>query len=163
MEIQYIDITTYRGISSNAEHFYATIGTPNMKQEMLLTNPACNPVNGVLFVNQEQMRYKPTKEEAEAIWEKDNKYNIDPSVRQNRENAIFDLMDDGTIRFPSIVSIVRTARKAFPKAVLCFSFCGSQKEFVKRFVLPLASGNNQNELIQELESLITEKEKQLKQ
>ena len=49
MNIEYINITTYRGISSDADHFYATIGSIGYLQETLLVDFACKPESGVIF------------------------------------------------------------------------------------------------------------------
>ena len=48
MDIQFIDITTYRGISSEAEHFYAKVGSPNYTQENYLVMLDCPPESGIL-------------------------------------------------------------------------------------------------------------------
>ena len=50
MDIQFIDITSFAGISSDAEHFYALIGNPKFCQEDYITmTDYCSPENGVLF------------------------------------------------------------------------------------------------------------------
>ncbi len=80
MQIEFIDITSFRGLSSEAEHFYASIGVPSWTQEMLLTDRDCRPNAGVSFINTEKLRYFPSTEEARAMWEKDNHFDRNPFV-----------------------------------------------------------------------------------
>lgn len=129
MEIQFIDITSYRGISSEAEHYYAKLGELSYMQENLLVQASCEANTGISFVNGEELKYFPTPEEARAMWEKDHGRDKSELVQKWKEDDILDLQESGTIRFPSILSIVKKAREMFPGAVLCFSICGSRKAF----------------------------------
>lgn len=129
MEIQFIDITSYRGISSDAEHYYAKLGEISYMQENLLVQASCEANTGISFVNGEELRYFPSPEEARAMWEKDHGRDKRELVQKWKEDDILDLQESGTIRFPSILSIVKRAREMFPSAVLCFSMCGSRKAF----------------------------------
>ncbi len=156
MNIEYIDITSYRGISSDAEHFYARAGEPSWVQEMLLTDTACKPNSGVSYVNGEELRHFPSREEAEALWEKDHGKNHALASTEWKETEIRSFQEKGTIRFPSLAAVIRAARKRFPDAVLCFSYSGSVKEFAS-IVLKISS--HDKEFAKELENLIKEKDK----
>ena len=129
MNYQFIDITSYRGISSDAEHWYAKIGVNDYTQEDLLFTAAAKVNCGVLYVNGEELRYYPTEEEATAMYRKDNweKKTLDEFDMER----IRDVTLNGTIRFPSILAVVKAAKKMFPDAMICFSICGSQSEFAK--------------------------------
>ena len=131
MDFQFIDITTYRGISSNAEHFYAKVGKPEYTQENIVVMQSCEPGTGVSFINGEELKYYPSKKEARKMWEKDNGYSESTFVLENKERMISDCMKEGTIRFPSIPAIIKRARETFPDSILCFSIRESRKEFVK--------------------------------
>lgn len=157
MQIEFIDITSFRGLSSEAEHFYAAIGEPSWVQEALLSDPGCTPNRGVNFINTKKLRHYPSREEAEAMWEKDNHWNQNPFVKEHREDTILDLMEDGTQRFPSIETIIKAARKKFPDSYLCFSFSGSVKEFNRLFVKTL--GEKKSELSDEMVSLINQNDR----
>ena len=131
MEIQFIDITTYRGISSNADHFYAKIGEVGEAQEYYMTMKLLDDIcEGVSFINTPDLIYYPSKQEAINLWEKDNGWNKSNISPKSRETAIDDLVKNGTIRFPSILSIIKTAKEKFPNALLVFSYCGRRKNFV---------------------------------
>lgn len=132
MDIQFIDITSYRGISSNAEHYYAKVGDPKDVQENAVVSLSFDLGSGVCFISKNDLKYYPTQYEAEKMWEKDNgSYINDPSVASLKSTSISILQKEGTIRFPSILSIVKEAKKKFPDSILCFSIRGSRKEFVK--------------------------------
>ena len=132
MDIQFIDITSFRGISSDAEHFYAKIGKVKNSQEYLLTMPVMTDIcDGVSFTNEPHLRYYPDEREARRLWEKDNGHTRQDLIVIRKEKAIAELQEDGTIRFPSILSIVKRARELFPDSLLVFSFCKSRKQFVK--------------------------------
>ena len=129
MDYQFIDITSYRGISSNAEHWYAKIGTPEYTQENLLYGRETKPNTGVSYINGGELKYYPDVDEATALYKKDNCEK--EILNEWDKERIVDIMTRGTIRFPSIVSVVTAAKKFFPNSVLCFSICGSQNEFAK--------------------------------
>lgn len=82
---------------------------------------------GVTYVNGEELKYYPNLDEAIELYKKDNgqKEKLDDWD----EERIKEIINNGTIRFPSILSIVLTAKNKFPNSILCFSICGSQKEF----------------------------------
>ena len=124
MDVQFIDITSFMGVSSNAEHFYAKVGKPEYAQEHYLFDLGCKPESGVLF-NGQNLRYYPSEEEAVALFKKDN------WGKPVDMDSVMMLQEDGTIRFPSILSIVKAAKKEFPNSVLCFSISGSRKMFTK--------------------------------
>ncbi len=131
MDIQFIDITSYRGISSNAEHYYAKIGDPEYVQENAVTSLSCDLKDGVCFINKQDLKYYPTQYEAEKMWLKDNNGIDNQFFQREKSRMIDDMCKEGTIRFPSIISIIKEARKKFPDSILCFSMQGSRKEFVK--------------------------------
>ena len=131
MKLEFIDITSYIGISSEAEHYYATVGDPKYVQENYVTMVGCDVTSGVTFMNQRKLRYFPSREEAEKLWQKDNGFSRDPFTIAHKADTIADLMEDGTARFPSIISIVKKAKEEFPDSVLCFSLNGNRNEFVR--------------------------------
>lgn len=126
MDIQFIDITSFAGISSDAEHFYALIGNPKFCQEDYITmTDYCSPESGVIFsCDCEHLLFFPTVKQAEYLSKKDNHNVID-------EDVVNDYVKNGTKRFPSIVEVVRAARKRFYNSLLVFSINGSRKEFAK--------------------------------
>lgn len=124
MDVQFIDITSFIGASSNAEHYYAKVGKPEYTQEHYLFDLGCKPESGVLF-NGRDLRYYPSEEEAVALYKKDN------WGKPVDMDCVMELQEEGTIRFPSILSIVKAAKKEFPNSVLCFSISGSRKMFTK--------------------------------
>lgn len=132
MDIQFINITSYIRISSNAEHFYARVGKPDYTQENYLTMLSCDVCSGVVFPSEGELRFFPNREQAEDLWEKD--YGFDKSQTDTlKEDIIAELQEDGTIRFPSVIEIIQVSRKKFPNSILCFSMNGTRKEFA-RFV-----------------------------
>ena len=132
MDVQFIDITSYRGISADAEHFYAKIGYPSKDcQEYYITDMGGDITRGIWFTNGRSLRYYPSEKEARQLWQKDHGFDKDPITLKNKEDDILALQEDGTIRFPSILSIVKEAKKEFPNSIICFSYSGYRKEFVK--------------------------------
>lgn len=154
MQIEFINITTYKGISSDAEHFYASVGKPDMVQEFLLTDPVSKPESGVFFGSEDLLRHFPSPEEAEAMWQKDHGH--DRVTDKWHDEQVQSIVKDGTIRFPSILTIVRAARGRFPDAKLCFCFRGSRKEFVRILQFEM---QKHPELMDEIEDLIKSKNK----
>lgn len=131
MDYQFINITTFRGVSSEAEHFYATIGEPKHAQENLLTMAGASPETGVMFVNGKNLLYMPSYDEAKDIYLKDH-YNVrNRDLNASDEDFIMEMVEDGTPRFPSILAVVEAARKKFPESVLCFCMSESSNEFRK--------------------------------
>ena len=138
MKIKFIDITTYRGISSEAEHFYAKIARPGYAADMVAFDfgttfdTCCRDYGG------EDLRFFPTRKQAEKYAEKDHPSYLvrtigEEELNKRRKWLIEDLLEDGTIRFPSVLDIIKAAREKYPDALLYFTFCGSHKEFLKRF------------------------------
>lgn len=152
MDIEYINITTYKGISSDADHFYATIGSIGYLQENLIVEFACKPESGVVFLSLNELRYYPSKKEAEELWMKDFGRGMKKDDKAHHEFYIQDVVEKGTIRFPSVLSIVQTVRKKYPNSVLCFLFQGSRKAFIEKFVKPFSE--RPNELVDELISIM---------
>lgn len=138
MHIEFIDITTYRGISSEAEHFYAKVSRPNYNADMVALDIGTNFQTCSGDIGGEALRFFPTREQAEKYAEKDYpaalKYTIgEEEMNRRRRWLVEELLENGTIRFPSAIEVIKGARKKFPDAVLYFTFCGSHKEFLKRF------------------------------
>lgn len=130
MDIQFIDITSFIGISSDAEHYYAKIGEPKYLQEDYLFYADCKPNNGVMFTK--DLHYYPNRDEAKAMVEKDNSPEMLKQFGPDfMEHRIDDYVINGTIRFPSILEVIKAAREYFPDSTLCFSIRGSMNEFVK--------------------------------
>lgn len=157
MDIEYINITTYKGISSNADHFYATIGSIGYLQENLIVDFACKPESGVMFSTLDELRYYPSKKEAEELWMKDYGWDVKSNDKVHHDFYIQDVVEKGTIRFPSVLSIVQTVRKKYPNSVLCFLFQGSRKAFIEKFVEPFSE--RPNELVKELISIMEQHQK----
>jgi len=143
MEIQFIDISTYQGICSDADHFYANVGEVNIKeyQESLVTSSMHDMTSFVCFSTGEELKYFPTEEEARALWQKDHGFDKSPEVLKYKEDAIARLQEEGTIRFPNIKSIVKAAVEKFPGTAICFSFRGDRKSFAKLILRMYESKN----------------------
>lgn len=152
MDIEYINITTYKGISSDADHFYAKIGSVGYLQENLISDLACKPESGIVFSILNELRYFPSKKEAEVLWMKDYGWDEKNNNKIHHDFYIQDIVEKGTIRFPSVLSIVQTARKRYPDSVLCFLFQGSRKAFIEKFVKPYIE--RPSELVNELISIM---------
>ena len=124
MDIQFIDITSYRGICSDAEHWYAKYITDFKSAN------ECLAVEGTsVYGWDEELKFYPTREEAIELIKKENQ--VIGASKEIKEWQIQEIMDKGTIRFSSILDIVKNCRKDFPKSILVFSIRGSQKEFKK--------------------------------
>jgi len=154
MQIEFINITTFKGISSDAEHFYASVGKPDMVQECLLTDSGSKPESGVFFGSEDMLRHFPSEEEAEAIWQKDHGHGR--LTDKWHDEQVQSIVKDGTIRFPSIFAVIRAARKRFPDSKLCFCFRGSRKEFVRILEYEI---QKHPKLMDEIEDLIKSKDK----
>lgn len=154
MDYQFIDITSFRCISSEAEHFYAKVGdSSGYAQENILFMASADVNTGVSFVEGNnrvyKLRYHPTREEAISLYLKDN-YGADrENLGPEAEDRIFELMEDGTTRFKSVLSIVRECRQRFPNSILCFSMSGSRKEFAKWM-----ARNSESETVKEIIRII---------
>ena len=131
MDIQFINITSFIGISSNAEHFYATVGDPKYLQENLLTIVGMDMSSGVSFNDNHKVKYHPNEQEAIQLWQKDHGHDKNPVTLKWKEDTIKEYMEDGTYRFPSVLAVVRRARELFPKSILCFSMNSSRNQFAK--------------------------------
>lgn len=132
MQIEFFNITTYQGISCDAEHFYAKHENASYFEEMLWSTDRLQELKGSTG---NDFRYIPSKEEAEQIAKKDypdRDRTLTPEQREEyRETTVGDLLEYGTARFPSILRIIQEARSRYPDAVLYFTLFGSRKEFVK--------------------------------
>ena len=84
MDYQFINITTFRSVSTEAEHFYATIGEPKHAQENLLTMAGASPETGVMFVNGKNLLHMPSYDEAKDIYLKDH-YNVRNVSKQSSD------------------------------------------------------------------------------
>lgn len=131
MEIQLINISEFCGIG--AEHLYAKY-VDREKVEMEL---ACMDMGleDLCHLASESLRYFPSREEAEAYAKKDypeRDATMTPEEkRRMREWAVEDILEDGTIRFPSLLAVVKTARERWPEANLYFTYEGSRRDFLK--------------------------------
>lgn len=154
MDIKFIDISTYQGISSNAEHFYAKVREVNPAdyQESLVTSSTHEMTSFVYFFDGEELKYFPNEKEAEQLWQKDHGWDKRPETLKWKEGDILRYQEDGTIRFPSLLSIVKVAVEKFPDSVLCFSFNGDRKTFAK-FLLAMHDVKNET-LKKEAEEII---------
>lgn len=137
MEIQLINITSYIGISAEAEHFYAKVANPgrHLAETLSFENSGADLEHICGYHCNEALRYFPTKEEAEAYAKKDypdyDRTMDDETRKRCREVAIGDLLEYGTIRFPSLLSVIKTAREKWPSAYLYFTLEGCRKSFLK--------------------------------
>jgi hypothetical protein len=134
MQIEFFNITSYCGISSNAEHFYVKHLDAKYLEETLQFTMT-DRLEELAGETGEELRYIPTKEEAESIARKDYPdydRTLTPEKRETfREITIGDLLETGTTRFPSVMRIIREVRRQFPDAVLYFMAHGSRKDFKK--------------------------------
>lgn len=133
MQIEFIDISSFRGVSANAEHYYAKVSRPGYMADLAALDVSVGLQTFCGDPNGETLRFFPDKEQARALAEKDNGLGfLPPEERKARvQSDIEDLMEDGTYRFPSIIEIVRSARKRYPTAVLYFTLHGSHKAFLQ--------------------------------
>lgn len=152
MHIEFINITTFQGISSDAEHFYAKVARQeNYAEQIAIDCGTSFDTCGNDYFGTE-LKYYPTREEAEKMVLKDN-----PKKYVDRNNETYKKLKEinietymnGTIRFPDIMSILRTARKTYPDAVFYCSFHGSHKEFLRRFLF-----DENDKIIPEVKELI---------
>ena len=121
MNIEYIDITSYRGISSNAEHYYAKAATFNDKTYQCFISGE-HP-----YTFDEELLFYPNREQAIQLCKKDNQMAFYETAIS--EEQIEDMMKRGTIRFPSVLEVVRQARKQYPNAILKFYMYGYERKF----------------------------------
>lgn len=136
MEIQLINIETYIGISSEAKHFYAKVVKQEDIEEVIAFENASARLESLCdYRSAEELRYYPSKEEAEIYAKKDfpdhDRTMNDEERRRRRAVETGDLLEYGTIRFPSILSVVKTAREKWPEACLYFTFQGRRERFLK--------------------------------
>lgn len=136
MEIQLINIETYMGMSSNAEHFYAKVVKQEDIEDVIAFENASARLESLCdYRSTEELRYFPTKEEAEIYAKKDfpdyDRTMNDEERWRRRVVEVGDLLEYGTIRFPSVLSIVKTARERWPAACLYFTFRGRRDAFQK--------------------------------
>ena len=132
MDIQFINITSFIGISANAVHYYAKLlDTKYLEEYLMDTNEMDNLCDGT----GEEMRYTPTEDEARAMAAADYPdmdLTLTPEKRKAfREIAEGDYLEYGTTRFPSILRIIQETRKRFPDSALFFTLYGSRKSFMK--------------------------------
>lgn len=121
MNVEYIDITSYRGISSNAEHYYAKVAVFDDRTY------ECFIAGEHPYTFDKELLFYPDREQAIQLCKKDNKmafYEIAVS-----EEQIEDMMKNGTIRFPNVLEVVRQARKQYPNAILKFYMYGYERNF----------------------------------
>lgn len=129
MEIQFINITSFRGTSSNAEHYYARYAENAYDVQQALLES----YEGQIYQHShdKDLLFFPGKEDAEKLCLKDNRmcWGADVNVHPVTPAQVELMMKEGTIRFPSIEAIIRQARHKWPEAVLIFSLYGSNKRF----------------------------------
>lgn len=136
MDIQYINISSFRGISSEAEHYYAKFVPEERKRDVAESifeggNPTIHCSKNLLFY--------PTREQAIDLIKKDNR--IEGQFhKEPTENVIAKYMEDGTYRFPSILDIIKEARKMFPGSILCFALQESMDAFRKYWMRMYEAG-----------------------
>jgi hypothetical protein len=124
MDIQFINITSYRGISSNAEHYYARVATDvkAVNRCFVESDSGCYP-----HLCDQDMIFYPNQEYAIELCKKDNQLFL--NYHGVTETQISDMMTRGTIRFPSVLDIIKQARKTYPNSILCFYFQNNRKAF----------------------------------
>lgn len=121
MNIEYINITSYRGISSDAEHYYAKRHVQDKDDyDAFLEQEKPYSFN-------EDLRFYPDRQQAIELCKKDNQMLYGIHAPEISESQIKNMMADGTIRFPSVLDVVKTARAQFPDAILCLYFHESKK------------------------------------
>ncbi len=144
MEIQFINITSFRGISVGAVHYYAKVLDTRYFDELLM---GTDKLENLCGRSGEEMRYTPTKEEAKAMAVADypdTDLTLTPEKMELfREIAEGDYLEYGTTRFPSILRIAQEARKRFPNAVLYFMLYGSRKDFQAYLKIMMDKGDKE--------------------
>ena len=144
MEIQFIDISSFRGISYGAEHYYAKLLDTKDFEALLM---GADKLENLCGSTGEEMKFIPTEEEARAMAAGDypnTDLSLTPEKREAfREIAEGDYLEYGTRRFPSILRIVQETRKRFPNAVLYFMIYGSRKDFLTYLKKCLDKGDNE--------------------
>ena len=123
MNIEYIDITSYRGISSNAEHYYAKVAVFDSKTY------ECFIAGEHPYTFDEELLFYPNREQAIQLCRKDNEMSCYKIPTAISEEQIEDMMKRGTIRFPNVLEVVRQARKQYPNAILKFYMYGYERKF----------------------------------
>lgn len=148
MHIQFIDITSYKGISTNAEHYYAKVSKEDYNTDCVALSYGWNfeDCSGDLFGR--ELRYYPNTTTAKEYSKKDF-----PGDKERQDYNTSILIKEGTVRFPSVIEILKTARKEYPDAVLYVTFHGSHKEFLRRFCY----GSDQHNANKEIEKLLLPK------
>lgn len=104
-----LDITTFRGCTTMAEHYYASVSAEGKADSYL--------------------RYVPTYAEARRLAVKDD-YRGDES---RIELATLDFVENGTTRFFSVERILREAVKQYPQSRFFCLLRGSHDAFVELF------------------------------
>ena len=155
MNITFIDITTFQDISSEAEHFYAKVARPGYAANMVAFDVGTSFDTCARDYSGIDLRYFPSEEEAKKYAKKDHPDYLKRTIgkeelERRRRWCVEDLIEDGTIRFPSVNDIIKTARNKYPDSLLYFTFHGSHKEFLKRFCFDRKTEN----VIPEIEKLI---------
>ena len=108
MEVIIANITSYIGISSDAEHYYCKYEKVNTVE---LLDRLYN-YHRLSVYGSNELKYYPTQEEALMLVRKDN---YGRSTDTDEYKATW-YMEDGTIRFPSAHAITNELHKKFPDA-----------------------------------------------
>ena len=147
MDIVFINITTYTGISSNAEHYYARVARNDHVieglDEMASMQYLADDVNG------KELKFFPDKYQARALCEKDNRMvaAYPETIRPVTDRQVNSMMKSGTIRFPSVASILRQAHEEFPYAYLYCTMQGNRRLFIETYLKMCQKDPKTEELI----------------
>ena len=136
MKLTFINITSYRGISSNAEHFYAKVARPDYNGKYLVIDygwslDACSD-----DFKGEELRYIPDEATAREMAKKD--FGRDRSYTEAEriqliEHTTADILEYGTTRFPSVEEILREARRRYQDSFFYVTYHRSHRDFLKYF------------------------------
>jgi hypothetical protein len=136
MDVRVIDITTYAGICSEAEHYYAKEKSFKYAGEMVWGTDSLSHLTSD-DPNADDILYIPTQAEAEMIARKDypihnsdNQENV-AEIMARRKGDIDDMLEIGTRRFLSIKQIMKRCRELYPKSLIIYTIYGSHKKFLE--------------------------------
>ena len=118
------NITSYIGISADAEHYYCKYEVFDNQVEFL---NHVHSYDEVAVYGDKELRYYPTEGEALAMVKKDCGDKI--SYMQ-----VADYINHGTIRFPDIHSITRELHKQFPDSEIVIAENESVKEYMNSYL-----------------------------
>ena len=126
MDFQLVNITTYRGISSNADHFYAKIASDSDK----IVESFSEGSDFSEYLCDTDLIWFPSLDEAQALVEKDNSpMPTDPKRLELLRLQAEIIHKEGTTRFNSVTDILRSVRSSHPSSVIVVLMQGNRRRF----------------------------------